>query len=137
MLLKAFEVDVVQSHRVLTYNLGAAFFMLFENSLLEKGELTVIVKVGRNHGNIQLLFSITGAVELTCDRSLEIFAYPVNIEKEVNFGLSHESEELATELYMVEHKTTTINIAQHIYDFVSLEVPMKKLHPRFLNNGTS
>jgi hypothetical protein len=38
---------------------------------------------------------------------------------------------------MLEQRTTSINIAQHIYDFVSLEVPMKKLHPCFLNNDAS
>jgi len=133
--LKAFEVDIIQPHGVLIYNLGATFFELFENSLLEKGELTVTVKVDRKRSNIQLLFSITGAVELICDRSLETFAYPVNIEKEMSFRLGHENKELITELYTLEHKTATINIAQHIYDFVSLEVPMKKLHPRFFNHG--
>jgi uncharacterized metal-binding protein YceD (DUF177 family) len=66
---------------------------------------------------------------------LETFFYPVNIEKEVSFRLGHENKELTTELYMLEHKTAIINIAQHIYDFVSLEVPMKKLHPRFCSNG--
>ncbi len=133
--LKAFEVDIIHPPGVLTYDLGATFFGLFENSLLEKGELTVMVKIDKKGSNIQLLFSITGAVELICDRSLEIFAYPVNIEKEMSFRLGHENKELTTELYMLEHKTATINIAQHIYDFVSLEIPMKKLHPRFFNHG--
>jgi len=53
----------------------------------------------------------------------------------MSFRLGHENKELITELYTLEHKTATINIAQHIYDFVSLEVPMKKLHPRFFNHG--
>ncbi len=133
--LKAFEVNIIQPPGVLTYNLGATFFELFENSLLNKGELTVMVKVDRKRSDIQLLLNIIGAVELVCDRSLETFLYPVNIEKEVSFRLGHENKELTTELYMLEHKTAIINIAQHIYDFVSLEVPMKKLHPRFCSNG--
>jgi len=132
--LHAFEVGIIQPHSMLTYELGTTFFGLFEHSLLEKGKLTATVSVDSKRSNIQLLFSIIGAVELRCDRSLETFAYPVHIKKEVNFTLGHENKELATELYMLEHKTATINIAQHLYDFVSLEVPMKKLHPRFLNN---
>ena len=132
--LQAFEIDITQPHAVLTYNLEAAFFMLFENSILEKGKLATTVKVDRKPGNIRLLFSIVGAVALVCDRSLEAFDYPIHIEKKVNFKLGHENKELAAELYLLEQRTTTINIAQHIYDFVSLEVPMKKLHPRFLND---
>jgi uncharacterized metal-binding protein YceD (DUF177 family) len=135
--LQAFEVDITQSHALLTYDLGEAFFGLFENSLLEKGNLTTTVKVKSKPGNVQLLFIIVGAAELVCDRSLEVFNDPIHIEKEVNFKLGHENKELAAELYLLEYRTTTINIAQHIYDFVSLEVPMKKLHPRFLNNDAS
>ncbi len=134
VFLQTFEVDIIQSHGVLTYDLGATFFGLFENSLLERGTLTATVEVNRKLSNIQLLFSILGTVALVCDRSLEAFDYPIHIEKEVNFKLGHENKELAAELYMLERQTSTINIAQHIYDFVSLEVPMKKLHPRFLNN---
>lgn len=132
MSIESFEVNIIQSHSVWTYNLGAEFFGLFENSLLEAGKLTVTVKVVRRPSHIQLLFSISGMVVLVCDRSMETFDYPVHIEKQVNFELYHENKELATELYMVDWKATTINIAQHVYDFVSLEVPMKKLHPRFL-----
>jgi uncharacterized metal-binding protein YceD (DUF177 family) len=29
-------------------------------------------------------------------------------------------------------ETQFINIAQHLYDFIGLAVPMKKLHPRFI-----
>jgi hypothetical protein len=122
--LQAFEIDITQPHAVLTYNLEAAFFKLFENSILEKGKLTTTVKVNRKPGNIKLLFSIVGSVALV----------PIHIEKKVDFKLGHENKELAAELYLLEQRTTTINIAQHIYDFVSLEVPMKKLHPRFLND---
>jgi uncharacterized protein len=133
--LQTFEVDIIQPRGVLTYELGATFFGLFENSLLEKGTLTTTVRVNRKPSNIQLLFSILGTVALVCDRSLEVFDYPIHIEKEVNFKLGHKNQELAAELYMLERQTSTINIAQHVYDFVSLEVPMKKLHPRLLNDG--
>ncbi len=134
MFLKAFEVDITQPCTMLTYDLGETFFGLFEESLLEQGKLTAAVKVARKNSNIELLFSIVGIVVLVCDRSLATFDYPVHIEKKVTFRLGHEYKELAADLYMIERETVTINIAQHIYDFVNLEVPMKKLHPRFLNN---
>ena len=34
---------------------------------------------------------------------------------------------------MIPYGADTINIAQHIYDFIGISLPMKKLHPRFRN----
>jgi uncharacterized metal-binding protein YceD (DUF177 family) len=35
---------------------------------------------------------------------------------------------------MIPYGADTINIAQHIYDFIGISLPMKKLHPRFRND---
>lgn len=135
MFLKAFEVGIIQPPSILTYELGAEFFELFEHSLLEQCELIAKVKIDSRHDRLRFLFSITGTIELLCDRSLETFSYPIDIiEEKINFVLGDEDKELSTELYVLGQETATINIAQHIYDFVNLTVPMKKLHPRFLNS---
>ena len=131
MPLSAFDVDIVQPNGMLTYGLEDAFFMLFENSLLEKGKLQATVRVDKRPSSIVFLISIDGTVELVCDRSLETFDYPVQLEKSVEFRLGHEKKELGVDLYMIEQHASTINIAQHLYDFVSLAIPMKKLHPKF------
>jgi uncharacterized protein len=115
----------------LSYQLGKGFFQLFESSLVENGQLVVNVKLDKSSRHIQLLFEIEGELELICDRSLEQFSYPILIERTVYFKLGHESKELDLDLYMIEETSSTINLAQHIYDFVTLAVPMKKLHPRF------
>ena len=115
----------------IAYQLDGTFFQLFENSLLKKGQLDVKVKRDKIPRRIQLLFEIKGEVELVCDRSLEEFNYPVCIEQAVHFKLGDENKELDVDLYMIEQQASTINVAQHIYDFVTLAVPMKKLHPRF------
>jgi uncharacterized protein len=135
MSLKAFEIDVVQPYSVLTYYLGEKFWWLFEDSLLKKSRLTATVRLNRAPTHIHMLFSIVGTVVLVCDRSMETFDHPVHLEKKVNFKLGKENRELATDLYMLEQKAATTNIAQHLYDFINLEVPMKRLHPRFLNDG--
>ncbi|MEM7055544.1 MAG: DUF177 domain-containing protein [Bacteroidota bacterium] len=114
------------------YRLDGAFFQLFETSLLEKGQLDVRIQLNKNSSRIQLLFEIKGEVELVCDRTLEQFNYPVCIEQVVHFRLGDENKELDVDCYMIEQKATAINVAQHIYDFVTLAVPMKKLHPRFV-----
>ena len=122
---------MVRLPAVLTYALDDTFFALFEESLLEKGQLKATLKTHRTPSNVQLLFSIAGEVELVCDRSLATFNYPIDIEREVNLKLGHENTEIDVNLYMIKQHTATLNVAQHLYDFISLAVPMKKLHPKF------
>ncbi|OJW68811.1 MAG: hypothetical protein BGO68_04520 [Candidatus Amoebophilus sp. 36-38] len=113
------------------YQLDDHFFELFESSLLEKGNLDVRVKLDKTPRHIQLAFSIQGQIELSCDRTLEIFDYPINIERIVHFKIGDENKELDVDLYMIDRQASTIELAQHIYDFVNLAIPMKQLHPRF------
>lgn len=113
------------------YHLQSDFFRLFKGSLLEQGDLEVKVKLDKTIRHIQVCFAIEGKVVLTCDRSLEQFDYPICLEKMVYFKLGPETKELGLDLYMIEETSAFIDLAQHIYDFVTLAVPMKKNHPRF------
>ncbi|MCG8340412.1 MAG: DUF177 domain-containing protein [Cytophagales bacterium] len=132
--LRKFDISIVKPNdrdEELVYELDESFFKLLENNLLEKGTVIVKVKVDKKPTLTQLLFTIEGAVELTCDRSLEKFDYPINIGRRVIFRLGDENKELCEDMYTVSRSESTINIAQHIHDFINLSVPMKKLHPRF------
>jgi uncharacterized metal-binding protein YceD (DUF177 family) len=134
MRLQELAIDIPRQStgsNELSYQLDKGFFQLFENALVENGQLVVNVKLDKSSRHIQLLFEIEGELELICDRSLEQFGYPIFIERTVYFKLGHESKELDVDLYMIEETSSTINLAQHIYDFVTLAVPMKRLHPRF------
>ena len=126
--LKAFDIDLIQSDGVLVYKLETDFWKLFESSLIEKGTLTATVSVIKSSRSIRLLFTIQGKVLLVCDRSLEAFDYPIQLEKAVDFKWGHENKELDADLYMLEEHACTLNIAQHLYDFISLAIPMKKIH---------
>ena len=115
-----------------TYHLDSNFFQLFEGSILDKGQLTAHIQLDKAPQHIQMHFLIQGEVELNCDRTDELFSYPIHIERTVQFKLGEENQELDVDLYMVERGASHIEIAQHIYDFVNMAVPMKRLHPRFV-----
>ena len=42
-----------------------------------------------------------------------------------------EETELDENVIQIKHDAQKINIAQHLFDFIGLAIPMKKLHPRF------
>ena len=80
---------------------------------------------------IQMFFHVEGTVELTCDRSLELFDHPVSFETKMIFKYGDEEKELSEDVMVILKDTQTINIADLLYEFIGLEVPMKKLHPKF------
>lgn len=113
------------------YQLGNDFFSLFQGAFLEKGDFTVTIYLDKTPQHIQLRFLIQGEVELSCDRTGELFNYPLHIERAVQFKVGAEYQELDVDLYMIERGAPYIEVAQHIYDFVNVAIPMKRLHPRF------
>ncbi len=107
------------------------FFGAFEQSFITKGNFKAIVRLNKNSALIQLDFDITANVELTCDRSLELFDEEVQVEEKYIYKFGDRYEEITDEIEMIPYGADTINIAQHIYDFIGISLPMKKLHPRF------
>ena len=79
-------------------------------------------------------FKIEGFVELICDRSLDAFDYQVRLEDNLILKFGEESEATKEdEIAFIPWNTQTIYLGQYIYEFLSLAVPMKKLHPRYMD----
>jgi len=77
-----------------------------------------------------LQFHIIGSVELICDRTVEPFDYPLDIEQKLILKYGEENEELTDEIEIISRHTQQINLAQYVYEFIGLAIPMKKLHPK-------
>jgi len=107
------------------------FFEAFEPSFIEKGHFVAKVNLIKNSTLIQLDFEITGSVEVTCDRSLELYDEPFVIHERFIYKYGEKHEEVSDEMEIIPRGAATINIAQHIYDFIAVSLPMKKLHPKF------
>ena len=129
---KDFRIDIFKlsnSEHEFQFFVDDTLFKLFESSLVEKGKGEVIVKLKKSSTLISLRFFITGNIELTCDKSLKRFDFPLNIEKELILKYGDEEAELTDEIEMIHWDTESINVAQYIYEFIGLEIPMRKLHP--------
>jgi uncharacterized metal-binding protein YceD (DUF177 family) len=75
--------------------------------------------------------SIEGTVTLTCDRSLELFDYPIEEDRQIIFKYGDQEMELDHQMVMITNETQRIDVGQYIFEFIGLAVPMKKLHPRY------
>jgi uncharacterized protein len=133
--LKEFDIEVsgIKENTLLTYSFqpNDSFFGLIEDGLIQKGSLNVEIDLEKTSILIRMVFRINGRIELICDRSLDPFDYPIDSENTLLFKFSEEEGEITEEIIGIKRETIKINIAHYIYEFISLKVPIKKLHPRF------
>ena len=133
--LREFDIEVsgIKENTLHTYSfqLDDSFFGLIEDSLIQKGSLQVEIDLEKTPLLIRTSFRINGKVELICDRTLDPFDYPIESENLLLFKYSEEEGEITEEIIGIKRETIKINMAHYIYEFISLEVPIKKLHPRF------
>ena len=104
------------------------FFEHFEQGLVTKGDVQVKVMLEKRSSFMKLFFDLDGDVELICDRCLESYLQKLNNRYElfVKFGENENDDDEIIWILPEEHK---INLAQLIYEYIILSIPMKRVHP--------
>lgn len=113
------------------YEIDDGFFGRYGKDLIAKGSFTADVDLEKQETLITADFEIRGVAVLTCDRTLELFEFPIALRKKLIFKFGEQDEEVTDEIVIIRRDTVHLELGQYIYEFVSLEVPIKKLHPRF------
>lgn len=108
-----------------------AFFNALEQDLIEKGSIQTHLTLEKSETMIRLDFRITGTIEQMCDRSLDLYDEPINVERLLLLKFADHNEELTDEIELIERNTHSINVSRYIFEFIATSLPMKKLHPRF------
>jgi uncharacterized protein len=133
--MRDFDIDIFklsnQKHDY-EYVIDSSFFEGFENSIVEKGNLKVRLTLDKSETFIQASFHIVGIAELTCDRSLEKYDFHIDQPSKLIFKYAEEFNEISDEIITIPKDLQQLNMAQYIYEFIGLAIPMKKLHPKFV-----
>jgi uncharacterized metal-binding protein YceD (DUF177 family) len=89
----------------------------------------------RLHDSIKVNFFVEGIARLTCDRSLEVFDYPISRSYTVFFRVEHaeDEEDEFTAARKLDLNKNKLDLAEMVRETILLEIPIKKLHPRFLD----
>jgi uncharacterized protein len=111
------------------FEIDDKFFEQFEHSPVEHGSIDVLVTVNRDEQNMMLVdFTMEGTVTLPCDRCAEDLELEVSGYNEliVKFGEAHEEDE---EVVVLSPKEHALNVAQYIYEYIALMIPLRNVHP--------
>jgi uncharacterized protein len=118
------------------YEIGDQFFELFENSVIEHANVHVSLQFHRSETLLALNFSLHGNIRQLCDRCLEPFEFEVSSNEQLLVRFGSEAREESDNIIVISHSDQNINVAQHIYDYLSLALPMRVVHPEN-ENGES
>lgn len=135
MILKAYSVNIVGLSTKIHhfhYEITDEFFRQYGSGLLSEGQFSVEIALNKHETFIEADFDIKGKAGLVCDRSLDHFEYPIEIHRKVVFKYGDEDREISDDVIMINRDTVSLELGQFIYEFIGLAIPMKKLHPRFV-----
>lgn len=118
-------------HNRFRYEITDEFFSQFEERLVDKGGGTCKLDLKMSETMMVLGFDLDLEVELMCDRSLDSFSYPIKKQEELIVKFGEVDEELSEDLIVISDNTQILDIAPYIQEYISLSIPMKKLHPKY------
>lgn len=95
----------------------------------------VDLKFYRSLHFIRVNFEVDSEVELECDRSLENYIQPIESEYEVVFkvDVQEEKEDENGAVRRFDFSTNSLSVEDEVRDTIFLNIPIKKLHPKFLD----
>jgi uncharacterized metal-binding protein YceD (DUF177 family) len=115
------------------YKIEPSFFQQFDESGIKKCSFDCLVVLRKTDGFIEANFNIRGYVELECDRSLDKFDHSIDINKRMIFKFGDEDREIDDEVEMISQDRQSLDMSHFFFEFISMAIPMKKLHPRYQN----
>nr|WP_041739242.1 DUF177 domain-containing protein [Echinicola vietnamensis] len=132
---RAFDIDIIKLNEgthEFSFTVNDEFFeQIKDNDLIKKGNLEAKVLLKKEVNLLEATFIIDGTVELTCDRSLEKFDQALHTSEKIIYKYGPEEQEINEEIFMITRDTPKINVAQLIYEFIVLALPIKKIHPDY------
>ena len=105
------------------------FFNHFEGSEITRGELVAVATLVKRSAHMELILSLRGEVEVTCDRCLEPYMQRVETEGKLLIKFGDHLEEIDDEVLVIPFNESHLDLAQLIYEFAHLALPVQRVHP--------
>tara|TARA_R110000744_G_scaffold119956_1_gene223587 strand:+ start:185 stop:742 length:558 start_codon:yes stop_codon:yes gene_type:complete len=135
--IRKFDIDIIrlkEGRHNFNFEIDSEFLDQFENSreIVNDVAIKASIELDKRINLIEVVFHLKGKVNITCDRSLEDFDYPLDLSHKILYKYGQEEKEISDEIFFITADTQSINVMQLIYEFILLGIPAKKIHPDHL-----
>ncbi|MDP2175790.1 MAG: DUF177 domain-containing protein [Bacteroidota bacterium] len=127
-LLREFDIEFVklkEGNHHFEFVVKDDFFKAFESSL-SVHEIKVDIDFIKNTSMFTLNFTISGKINTECDRCLNDLQLPIFGEYQLLVKITDSELEDEDDLIYIGSSDYKINIAQHLFDYIYLSIPIKK-----------
>jgi uncharacterized protein len=125
-----------QGKHIFEYEIDNKFFSEFEGGIVDEGNVNVRLSLEKQSSLMIFWFDVEGTVRVQCDRCLEMFDQPIKGQDKIFVKFGEKEYVEGDDVIWVSVNDYQLNVAQLIYEFVCLAVPIKKVHPDD-DNGNS
>jgi uncharacterized metal-binding protein YceD (DUF177 family) len=105
-------------------------------------EASVVLKLDKHNGFLQLHFDIDGKMDVACDRCGDPFSMRLWDEFDLIVKFTgeseddHNEEEDEADIVFVPRSETILDVSTWVYEFIMLSMPLQHIHPEKAD-GTS
>ena len=78
-----------------------------------------------------LAIHLKGTISVACDRCLDVFALPIEMNQDLVVKIGEKDDELADaeNVMVIAPDETEIGLSPILYEMIMLSIPLKKVHP--------
>lgn len=130
--LKQFDVSfggLAIGKHLYEFEVNNTFFANFEQEDVHQGAFAVKVQLTKQTHLLTFDFSISGSMILACDRCTEEFEMPISTMEQMLVKFGEHAVEEDIDVFIIPATQTQINLAQQIYEYIIVAIPMHILHP--------
>jgi len=122
-------VGLKQGTHFYEFNVDNTFFGEFDCFDYDKATFKVELEFIKQSTMMRLNFKFSGEIIVPCDRCLDEVEIPVNGEEDLVIKFGQKRFEETDEILVLPENEFEINIASYIYEYISVHVPSKRVHP--------
>lgn len=117
------------------YTVGGDLFKDFDCEEILDADLLVKLSLEKSERQLELSFEIQGKISVLCDRCGDDMDLNLNFERKLYVRFGEKFEEQDVELYIIPFNESSIDLAPFIYEYVTLEKPMRCVHGEMEGNN--
>ncbi len=110
------------------FSIGGEFLEQFEDSPVRQGNIELDLTFDKRTDMFVFTFDFEGTVKTECDRCLAPIDLPISGQERLIVKFSLEEEEEEADVIYVNPEIPKINVAQFIYEFIVLAIPIIKVY---------
>ena len=118
-----------QGKHIFDFEVDRKFFTQFEGSIVDEGKVNIRLTVEKQSSLMIFWFDQMGTVRVQCDRCLELYDQPIKSKDRIFVKFGEKEFVEGDDVIWVSTNDYQLNVAQLIYEFIGLAIPIKKIHP--------